>query len=197
MTSSSEDVSRETLDKLTRFSDLVSKWSPRINLVSRSDLPFLWERHIKDSLQLLRLAGKASRWVDIGSGGGFPGIVVAIARPDMEMHLIESDTRKATFLRTCARELDLAIAIHAKRTEQVEPLKADIVSARALAPLDRLLAMVVRHIAPDGTALLPKGEKAAEELAMAQKTWSFSTTQHPSDTRKGATILQIGAISRA
>ena len=197
MSGQAEDVSRETLDRLEAFSNLIRKWSPKINLVSRADLPFLWERHIVDSHQLIHFAGEAKRWVDIGSGGGFPGIVVAIALPNIEMHLIESDTRKATFLRTCARELGLAITVHAQRSDQVEPLMADIVSARALAPLDHLLDMVSRHIAADGTALLPKGEKAAEELAIAQESWSFSAKQHPSDTRKGAIILQIEAITRA
>ena len=197
MTLGADDVSRETLDRLEDYADLVRKWSPKINLISRADLPHLWGRHIQDSLQLLRFSGSGGRWVDLGSGGGFPGIVIAIARPDLDMHLIESDTRKATFLRTCVRELGLKAQIHANRIEDVASLGADIISARALAPLDRLLNMVSHHLAHNGFALLPKGEKATEELAIARETWSFSATMHPSETRQGATILQIEAISRA
>ncbi|WP_371055875.1 16S rRNA (guanine(527)-N(7))-methyltransferase RsmG [Rhodosalinus sp. K401] len=195
------DVSRETGARLDHFRGLVEKWSPRINLVSRAAVADLQERHIADSAQLWHLAPPARRWVDLGSGGGFPGMVIAILarelRPDLRVVLIESDTRKAAFLATAIRETDVNADIIAERIETVSPQAADIVSARALAPLERLLGLVMRHLAPGGRALLPKGAKWREEVENARRTWTFEADTIPSVTDPSAVILSIGEIARA
>ncbi len=196
------DVSRETLDQLQQFAALLGKWTRRINLVAPATLPDLWDRHIVDSAQLFALAPASARnWVDLGSGGGLPGMVCAIlAReglPGCRFTLIESDTRKAAFLMTAARDLDLAVTVLPRRAEDVPPLQADIVSARALAPLDRLVPLVVRHLAQDGVALLPKGRNHAQELAAAQQEWQFEHTSQPSLTDPLARLLLIREIRRA
>lgn len=192
-----ESVSRETMERLEAYVALIRKWSPKINLISRGDLAHIWERHIEDSLQVAAFAQPDQLWSDLGSGGGLPGIVVAITQPKTQIHLVESDQRKAAFLRTCARELDLTLTVHSQRIEVLPPLQADILSARALAPLSQLLEWVARHLIKGGSAILPKGENVTMELAEAQKTWSFSYTAHPSKTRAGATILQIESLTRA
>lgn len=197
------DVSRETFDRLTDFEALVSKWSPRINLVSRGDIQWLWPRHILDSLQLFELAPAGFRsWTDIGSGGGFPGIVLAILMaeftPDATMTLIESDTRKATFLRTAVRELGLSAEVVADRIEKVDPTGADMLSARALAPLSVLLAYAQRHLEPEnGLAVFPKGKSAPEEISAAKENWRFDLGEVESRTDPNATILLIRNIKRA
>ena len=143
-----QNVSRETYDDLVQFSDLVKKWTPKINLIAPSTIPEIWDRHIVDSAQLLQLAPKNfDCWVDIGSGGGFPGIIVAIyakiEQPNATVTLIESDQRKATFLRTASRELGLNTKVIAERIEQVSAIGAGIVSARALATLSSLLPLAM------------------------------------------------------
>lgn len=190
-------VSRETVDLLEAYVDLIVKWSPRINLVSKSSLDAVWQRHIVDSIQVSSTAPQnADTWADLGSGGGLPGIVVSILRPETKMTLVESDQRKATFLRTCIHTLGLNAQISSQRIEQVPPLNVTIVSARALAPLPLLLGYASRHLAPDGIAILPKGRKAEQELAEARKTWSFHCTQTPSQTESEAQILRIERITR-
>lgn len=195
------DVSRETQARLDQFAVLVRKWSPRINLVSRSALSDLPTRHIADSAQLWRVAPIGKTWVDLGSGGGFPGMVIAILahelRPDLRVTLIESDKRKAAFLATAIRETGVNAEIIAERSETVSPQGADIVSARALAPLERLLGLVERHLAPGGRALLPKGAKWREELEDARRTWTFEWDAIPSIIDPSAVILSIGDIARA
>lgn len=194
------DVSRETLDRLEAFSRLVAKWNPKINLVSKSDVGALWERHIVDSAQVFQQAGNGKRWVDLGSGGGFPGIVVAVLsaqdHPDREFVLVESDQRKAVFLRTAARELDLKITVLSQRIEQVEPLNADILTARALADLSLLLSFAERHLARSGTALFLKGARWKEEHTHAQRHWSYSCEVIKSTTNAAAAVLKIQDIAR-
>lgn len=195
-------VSRETADRLDAFEALVRKWSPRINLVSRSALDQLQQRHIADSAQLFDLARIADgRWADLGSGGGFPGIVVAILAaeqaPALEVVCIESDGRKAAFLMTAARELGLErVRVLAQRIEAAPPQGAQVVSARALAPLKSLLPLAVRHLAPGGYALFPKGAGHAKEVAEARADWRFDLTEHPSRTDPDARILKLEAIRR-
>ncbi len=195
------DVSRETEARLARFAELVRKWSPRINLVSRGGLEELWERHIVDSGQLWPHAPQGRRWVDLGSGGGFPGLVIAIlakeARPSLRMTLVESDRRKAAFLATASREFELDVRILGERIEHVPPQNADILSARALAPLDRLLGHVKLHLAPGGRALLPKGARWREEIETARQSWTFEWDAIPSLTDPASVILSIGEIARA
>lgn len=196
------DVSRETFDRLIHFRDLVTKWTRKINLIAPATLPHIWERHIVDSAQTYHFAPESfSRWVDIGSGGGFPGIVMAIYAKEHQkaahFTLIESDQRKATFLRTASRELDLHATILTERIEVATPQRADVVSARALAPLSALLPMAERHITPNGTALFPKGKSVAEEIADARQSWSFDLEQYPSFTDPAARLLVIQRISSA
>ena len=196
------DVSRETLEKLRAYEALVLKWSPTINLVAPATLPQIWDRHILDSAQLLPMAPQRPlHWADLGSGAGFPGLVIAILLQETsapgKVTLIESDQRKATFLRTCIRELALTANVITSRIEDTPPLSADVVSARALAPLPRLLPLVHRHLAPEGIALLPKGQSARSEVDEARKTWHFHAITIPSQTNPEAAVLRLERISRA
>ena len=195
-------VSRETSDDFAQYANLVRKWSPTINLVARSQLADLEERHIADSQQLIPLVpAQAISLTDIGSGGGFPGLVLAIAAkqssPGRTFTLIESDQRKATFLRTVVRDLSLNATVLAKRIEAVSIPPSDVVTARALAPLAELLAHAAHLLKPDGTAIFPKGETWEEELNSARQRWSFSCQAIPSGTRTNARILVIKDLSRA
>lgn len=189
------NVSRET-EALKLYADLIRKWTPRINLVAPSTIDEIETRHIKDSLQLVDAARNSKgSWADLGSGGGLPGLVVAISRPDLAVTLIESDQRKATFLRTVVRELSLSnVTIIAERIEEADRLYAANVSARALAPLPLLVAYVERHIAPDGTAWLMKGRNWESEVEAARKNWNFNLVTHSSDTDSDAAILEITGI---
>jgi len=190
------DVSRETLDALHRYGDLLRKWTSRINLVSPSTLPDLMTRHVWDSAQIYVQA--PGKWVDFGSGGGLPGIVIAILRKaqtgNPKTYLIESDQRKATFLRTCIRELDLNAEVVAKRIEETEPQNAAVLSARALAPLSDLLALATNHLHPDGFCLFQKGASWEKEVEQARNVWHFALDVQPSKTDAQAAVLKIQDI---
>jgi 16S rRNA (guanine527-N7)-methyltransferase len=194
-----QDVSRETEAALQAFAALVARWNPTINLVAPSTIPTLRDRHISDSAQLFALAQPGwTHWADLGSGGGFPGIVIAILARDTsatKVTLVESDQRKATFLRTAIRDLGLNAQVHATRAESEPPLNADVLSARALAPLPQLLPLALRHLAPGGRALFPKGRRAADEIVTARRDWHFTLTEHPSQTDPEGRILQIEGIA--
>ena len=195
------DVSRETMSKLQQFADLLCKWNKKINLVSSAGMSDLWERHIVDSAQVFSYAPQGTgHWVDLGSGGGLPGIVCAVlaqdSLPECRFTLIESDHRKSAFLMTAARELALPLSVLTERAEAAAPQGADIVTARALAPLDQLLPLVMRHIAETGIAILPKGKNHAQELAAAQREWHFEATAHASLTDPLARLLVIKEITR-
>ena len=196
-------VSRETLERLEIYAALVAKWNPKINLVSRKSLEDLWSRHFVDSAQVYGLAGPNPRglWADLGSGGGFPGAVIAIlaagAGADLRVTLVESDQRKAAFLRTVSRETSVPFGVLADRIETLPPLNADILSARALAPLTDLLGFAERHLGDGGVGLFPKGETHAAELREAQNRWRFSGETATSCTDPRAVILKIGAVCRA
>lgn len=188
--------------KLEQFAALVAKWNPSINLVSRDSLRDLWSRHIADSLQLLEvIPTEPRRWLDMGSGGGFPGAVVAIAAKvrgwKTEFILAESDQRKATFLRTVSRETAVGFDVRAERIEQIPPQSADVVSARALAPLIDLCGYAVRHIADDGLAIFPKGQGADQEIMEARRLWSFQVTAQASHTDPSAKLLLLKGLRRA
>ncbi|MBW7921645.1 MAG: 16S rRNA (guanine(527)-N(7))-methyltransferase RsmG [Rubellimicrobium sp.] len=195
-------VSRETEARLRRFAELVLKWSGRINLVAPGDLPDLWQRHVVDSMQLAPLApASGGDWLDIGSGGGFPGLVLAIlfddSRPDITMTLVEADRRKAAFLHHAAQALDLRVRILTARSEAVDPQGAAVVSARALAPLAVLLGHAARHLAPGGRGVFPKGRAWQQEVAKAREEWQFSLTTRSSLTDPEARILVVEGLSRA
>ncbi len=196
------NVSRETLDRLRAYEALLRKWNPAINLVAKSTLDDIWSRHFLDSTQIYDLAPKSAlSWADLGSGGGFPGIVVAILAASDErplaMTLVESDQRKAAFLMAAARELGLKLAVRADRIEALPPLNADVLSARALAPLDQLIGHAERHLSPEGVALFHKGANHAAELKQALEKWRFSYEASHSATDADAVIYQIMGVSRA
>lgn len=196
------NVSRETLGKIEELEALVRRWNPAINLVSKTSLDDLRERHVIDSAQLFSACPPTARqWADLGSGGGFPGLIVAIIarelQPDLEVTLVESDARKATFLRQAGRSLGVRFAVFNERIESLAPLSADVLSARALAALPQLLAYAERHLRQDGLALLPKGARYADELAEARKQWHFEVETRPSQSESGAAILLIRKIERA
>ncbi|MGR3291880.1 MAG: 16S rRNA (guanine(527)-N(7))-methyltransferase RsmG [Paracoccaceae bacterium] len=195
------NVSRETLAMLDVHAGLLEKWSAAINLVSKSTLPTLWARHFLDSAQIYRLADTNSgKWLDIGTGGGFPGLVVAIMAqqdsPGLKFTFIESDQRKSAFLRTVIRELSLDIPVLSQRIEEIEPLMADILSTRALAPLSTLLGYAETHLKPAGQALFMKGASFRRELDEALEFWSFQSDEYNSITDGDAVILSLGDIQR-
>jgi 16S rRNA (guanine527-N7)-methyltransferase len=190
------DLPPATLERLEAFEALARRWTEKINLVAPSTVADLWTRHIADSAQLWPLAPAGARsWADLGSGGGFPGMVIAILTADTgapQVTLIESDQRKCAFLRTVLRELSIKATILDQRVESAPPQSADIVSARALAPLPTLLPLVTRHLAPAGIALLPKGRDHAAELDAARaQGWTFTAEALPSSTDPTARILRL------
>lgn len=189
-------VSRETDNLLENYAALIRKWNPAINLIAPQSLASLEERHIRDSRQLSKVSQSAvENWADLGSGGGLPGLVHAIMRPDLDVTLVESDQRKATFLRTVARELSLGnVRVLSERIEKLDQLDVANVSARALAPLPLLMSYVSRHLRGDGTAWLMKGKNWKTEVDEARQMWNFNMIAHPSETELGAAILQITGI---
>ncbi len=195
------DVSRETTERLQAYVALLEKWNPRINLVSKSTLADAWGRHIRDSLQIVSLAPPNwKKWADLGSGGGFPGLVVAIAaneiNPRGRVVLVESDQRKCAFLRTVIRETGVDADVVSGRIESVEPLGADVISARALADLSTLLGYAERHGAKGFTGLLPKGATWEKELFQARQAWEFSCEPYRSETEEKSVILRIEGVAR-
>jgi 16S rRNA (guanine527-N7)-methyltransferase len=195
------NVSRETLDRLIAFENQLLRWNPKINLVAKSTLSSVWTRHFLDSAQLLDFVGNNPKnWLDIGSGGGFPGAVAAILAserfPDCKFTLVEADKRKAAFLRTVARESGVSFNVLASRIEELPPQGCDIISARALAPLVELLPIARMHMASGGHAIFPKGANAPDEIVRALESWRFHCESHPSKTDKDAVILTIGDIER-
>lgn len=196
------DVSRETLEKMNSYHRLLLKWNSSINLISGNLTDdMVWRRHFLDSAQILGLvATKMGHWVDIGSGGGFPGLVVATLAtekaPDLKFTLIESDVRKATFLRTVARELGIPAEVIVNRAEKQPSLAADVLSARALAPLSRLLPYAERHLRAGGEALFMKGARYRQEIEEALENWRFRIHEYPSITHGEAVILKLGDIRR-
>ena len=194
------DVSRETFERLEAYVALIEKWNPKINLVSKSSLPEIWDRHIWDSAQIFDIAVEGSVWADFGSGGGLPGIVLAIfakeRRPDMQFYLVESDQRKCAFLRNAVREIGLNVKVHAERIEVLDPIGASVISARALTDLNGLLEFVERHSAKNGVAILPKGETWEKEILQAQENWSFEYEEITSKTNNDAAILKIKDFAR-
>ena len=194
----SASVSRETAERLEEFSALVLAWNRRVNLIGRGDAGRLAGRHVADCIQVAELIPREGLTVaDLGSGGGFPSLVVAICRPDVHVVCVESDARKAAFLREAIRRLRLDAEVRNTRIEFLPRLAAPVITARALAPLPQLLCYVARHLAADGTAFLMKGRKWKEELEQARRTWHFSHEAASSRTDPQAVILSIGGLQRA
>jgi 16S rRNA (guanine527-N7)-methyltransferase len=189
-------VSRETMARLEAYAGLLAAWSTRINLVAASTLGDLWRRHFLDSAQLLPLVpAGAGNLVDLGSGAGFPGLLLAIlGTPGVE--LIEADSRKAAFLREAARVTGTGVMVRGCRIEAVPPHMADVVTARACAPLDRLLALGARFIRPQTTCLFLKGARAEDELTEAGKAWTMTISRHPSRADPSGMVLSLQQVVR-
>jgi 16S rRNA (guanine527-N7)-methyltransferase len=191
-------VPRETIHRLTRYADLLAEWQKRTNLVGPSTLPALWSRHFADSAQLCGLAPNARLWLDLGSGAGFPGLVVAIVqtgRPDFRMHLVESNRKKCAFLAEVVRETKAPVDIHAMRIEDLaesaQSLKPDVVSARALAPLPRLFELAAPFFGERTKGLFPKGREAEAEIEAADRDWEFDLRLIPSLTSPDSQIVEV------
>ena len=194
------DVSRETLERLTRLVALVRRWNPAENLVAPADLHVLWSRHVADSAQLVTLAPDARTWLDIGSGAGFPGLVIAlVAPPAATVALIESNQRKCAFLRTAIRETGASATVHQGRAENVLadwPTPVDVVTARAVAPLGTLLDLAAPLILRGATGLFPKGRTADDEIRDAAQRWDADLVKHPSRIDPAAAILEARSLRR-
>lgn len=189
------NVSRETLLTLERYVTLLCKWTRAINLVGKSTESEVWDRHIVDSLQLVPLIPSVDTLADLGSGGGLPGLVIAIAKPDLQCTLIEQDQRKAAFLQECVAQLALANTrvLNAEITSVHETF--DIITARALAPLADLFALAYPRMGKGATCLFPKGRNFAMEIEQATERWTFTCQRIPSTTDEKAAIIQIGGLS--
>jgi 16S rRNA (guanine527-N7)-methyltransferase len=194
-------VSRETLQRLDIFVDRLLMWQSRMNLVAPSTLGEIWTRHVGDSLQLAELAPDAQRWLDLGSGGGFPGLVVAAAlKGTCRVTLVESNSRKCAFLRDCARAMQLDVRVVDARIEAAMPSLAaeawDVVSARALASLSELLAMAEKLLTSGSVGLFCKGELATVELTEASKSWMVNADLLPSRFHADGRIVVVRGLSR-
>jgi 16S rRNA (guanine527-N7)-methyltransferase len=190
------DISRETSEALNRFAALLLRWNRTVNLIARKDEQRLWERHIADSLQLATLMHPApARAIDLGSGAGFPGLVLAIAT-SVTFDLIEADQRKAAFLREAARVTGARAQVHATRIETAQIVPAHLITARALAPLPRLLDLAAPLLATGGICLFLKGANVQAELTEAASQWHMQVEILPSQTAPEACILRISDLSR-
>ncbi|WP_119302510.1 16S rRNA (guanine(527)-N(7))-methyltransferase RsmG [Dongia deserti] len=204
------NVPRGTLDRLETYAALLTKWQAKINLVGPATLPDLWRRHFLDSAQLVLLlnclpqarGGKSSVWgagtlVDLGSGAGFPGLVLAIMT-NWRVHLIDSDQRKCAFLRQAALDCGMLdrVTIHANRIEQVTGIAADVVTARACAPLDELLGLAAPVVGEGGSCVFLKGAQAEEELTQAERHWTMRVEKRGSVSDPAGTILVITELRR-
>ncbi|HZB92900.1 MAG TPA: 16S rRNA (guanine(527)-N(7))-methyltransferase RsmG [Stellaceae bacterium] len=184
-------VSRETLDRLAKYVELLTSWNRRINLVGRDTIGDVWRRHILDSAQLFPLIPReARRLVDLGSGAGLPGLILAIMGVP-EVHLIESDGRKAVFLQEALRVTGAPAVVHARRIDRVPAFAADVVTARALAPLPELLAISERFLGPRSLCLFLKGRMVDEELTEAAKAWHIRVDRRPSLADPSGCILRL------
>ena len=196
-------VPRETIHRLICYAALLTEWQGRQNLVSAKTLNHVWHRHFADSAQLLRLAPDAKVWLDLGSGAGFPGLVIAILQANhasFRMHLVESTAKKCAFLSEVARATEAPVEIHCMRIEELSQnatsLKPEIVSARALAPLPRLLELAAPWFGPGAKGLFLKGRDAKQDIEAAKRRWSFAYQLHPSLTADESTIIEITDLAK-
>lgn len=194
------DVSRETLDNLCEFTVMFEQWADRINLVAPSTRSNLWERHVEDSAQLVSIKPKAVHWVDIGSGGGFPGIILAILladNPQAQIALVESNRKKAAFLQSVRARLCPNAAIIAKRIEDALPILSapEVLTARALAPVNSLLNMAHDWLGAGTVGLFHKGRGYEKELEESARFWVYDLIIHQSQIEVDSVILEISNLS--
>lgn len=195
-------IPAHALLRLDRFVELLQQWQQRMNLIAPSTIPEIWTRHIADSLQLLTLMPDARTWVDLGSGAGFPGIVLACAfavETGARVHMVERNTKKAAFLREAGRVLDIPATIHGTRVEdfvQSFSARVDVVTARALAPLAKLLELTAPLLKTGAKGLFPKGQDVEGELTEAAKYWSIDSRLVPSKTSPQGKIIIVERATR-
>jgi 16S rRNA (guanine527-N7)-methyltransferase len=189
-------VSRETLAQLEAYAELLTRWSARINLVGRDTVVDLWRRHILDSAQLWPyVPDRARGMIDLGSGAGLPGLILAILGiPGVE--LVEADSRKSAFLREAVRITEAEVLIRPCRIEAVPRHPVDVVTARACAPLDRLLAMAAPFLGPHSECLFLKGERVEEELTLARKHWTMTASVGASLSDRRGVVLRLQQVAR-
>ena len=191
------DVSRETLARLSLYLELLQRWQQRINLVGASTLRDPWRRHILDSAQLLHhLPTRVESLIDLGSGAGLPGMVLALLGVS-GVHLIEANRRKAEFLRAVARATSAPVTVHGERIEQLTPWPVDVVTARALAPLTRLLVLAAPFLGANTTCLFLKGRSVEHELTAARKSWHMMPRMFVSSSEPSSVVLELRGIGRA
>jgi 16S rRNA (guanine527-N7)-methyltransferase len=194
-------VSDQVLARLDRFVVLLLQWQTKKNLIARSTIDEIWTRHIADSLQLMALAPDAKVWIDLGSGGGFPGLVIASTLAnvkDARVHLVESNNKKAAFLREAAHAMEVPAEVHAIRIENFVAgfgERADIVTARALAPLAELLDLAAPLMKRGAKGLFLKGQDVAAELTEAAKYWTINSTLVPSKTNAHGRVVVISSAA--
>jgi 16S rRNA (guanine527-N7)-methyltransferase len=195
------DVPRETIGKLTRYAELLEAGQSHTNLIAKSTMPEIWDRHFADSAQLLGLAPAARVWLDLGSGAGFPGLVIAILganHASFLVHLVESTAKKCAFLAEVARQTEAPVEIHCMRVEELErgdkSLDPEVVSARALAPLPRLLELAAPWLRQGSKGLFLKGRDLANEIHDAERRFRFKAIMHPSLTSAESTILEVADL---
>ena len=195
-------VPRETIHRLTRYAELLAHWQKSTNLVAPSTLPAIWSRHFADSAQIAKLAPDARLWLDLGSGAGFPGLVVALLNagtPDFRMHLVEANRKKCAFLAEVARATSAPATVHATRIEEIAARKdrpmPDLISARALAPFPQLLELAAPFFGTQTRGLFLKGREAEAEIEAARGAWTFDARLHPSLTAADAHIVEITKLA--
>ena len=192
-------VPRETLSRLSTYVDLLVEWNERLNLVAPSTIPDVWRRHLLDSAQLAPLIPAETKAIfDLGSGAGFPGLVLALMladRPGLKVHLVESTQKKCRFLEAVIAATGAPAEVHAVRAEDLNGLKADVVTARAVAPLDRLFPLVQPFFGPDTIALFLKGRSLNDELTLATKSWRLAATPIPSRSDPSGFVLRVTGLT--
>ena len=191
-------VSDVQLADLSRFQALLAEWNAVMNLVGPLTIATYWTRHALDSSQLLALAPEARTWADLGAGAGLPGVVLAIllkGQDGAKVHLVESMAKRCRFLEVAASALDLPVEIHNVRAEELK-LKVDVVTARACAPMTRLLAFAEPYLHRGATGLFLKGQDVATELTEARKAWSFASELLPSQSDPRGRVVQVKRLSR-
>lgn len=190
----------DVVARLSKYETLLRAWNEHTNLIAPSTAGSIWERHFWDSAQIVSLIPPGTKSIaDLGAGAGFPGLVLAALMqngPDATVHLVDATQKKCRFLAEAAAAMNVKVQIHWDRAETLTPLNADVVTARAVAGLDSLFALVERHLKPDGLALLLKGAKANEELTAARRAWDFAVNKVPSRSDSAGMVLCVTGLRR-